>query len=145
MHVAQFVQRYPPALGGSEAYTARLCEYLAARGDAVTVWTSTAVALEEMWQEPRRAGGVSPPSGFPDPTRFASERTSPGAPCVDSGGSRPPLAGVNGVSVQRFAPLHFPGRRYLLKALSLVPHRLWQCLTAPCNPVCPAMWRAANR
>jgi glycosyltransferase involved in cell wall biosynthesis len=35
-------------------------------------------------------------------------------------------------------------RRYVLKALSLVPHRLWQCLTAPCNPICPAMWRDAN-
>ena len=36
MHVAHFVHRYPPALGGSEAYVARLSEYLAERGDDVT-------------------------------------------------------------------------------------------------------------
>ena len=45
----------------------------------------------------------------------------------------------------RYRPLRFPVRRYVLKALSLVPHRFWQCLTAPCNPVCPAMWLDANR
>ena len=57
MQVAQFVHRYPPALGGAEAYTARLCEYLAARGDDVRVWTTTAVELEEMW----RSGEPRPP------------------------------------------------------------------------------------
>jgi glycosyltransferase involved in cell wall biosynthesis len=49
------------------------------------------------------------------------------------------------VNLHRFAPLHFPARRYILKALSLFPHRFWQCLTAPCNPICPAMWRAVTR
>src|SRR5439155_1157544 len=34
MRVAHFVQRYPPALGGSEAYFARLSRYLAAAGAA---------------------------------------------------------------------------------------------------------------
>src|SRR5207237_5128597 len=52
---------------------------------------------------------------------------------------------VMGVGLTRHAPLRFPGRRYALKALSLLPHRLWQCLTTPCNPVCPAMWRDATR
>lgn len=102
MHVAQFVQRYPPALGGSEAYTARLCEHLAARGDRVSVWTTDAVELGAMW----------------------------GRGCL---------------RLRHYAPLHFPGRRYALKALSLFPHRRWRCLTAPCNPVCPAMWRDAGR
>jgi glycosyltransferase involved in cell wall biosynthesis len=37
------------------------------------------------------------------------------------------------------------GRRYLLKPLSVVPHRVWQCLTMPCNPIAPAMWRDAGR
>src|SRR5438132_2185462 len=49
MRVAHFVQRYPPALGGSEAYFARLSRSLAARGDQVTVFTTTAVALEAFW------------------------------------------------------------------------------------------------
>jgi glycosyltransferase involved in cell wall biosynthesis len=49
MRVAHFVQRYPPALGGSEAYFARLSRWLAAHGDDVTVFTSTAVDLEAMW------------------------------------------------------------------------------------------------
>ena len=50
MHVAQFVQRYPPALGGSEAYADRLTRYLVGRGDGVAVFTSTAVGLAEMWR-----------------------------------------------------------------------------------------------
>ncbi|MFO0826352.1 MAG: glycosyltransferase family 4 protein [Gemmataceae bacterium] len=49
------------------------------------------------------------------------------------------------LSTQRFAPLHFPARRYILKSLSLLPVRPWQCLTMPCNPVCPQMWQDAAR
>jgi glycosyltransferase involved in cell wall biosynthesis len=49
MRVAHFVQRYPPALGGSEAYFARLSRHLAAAGDRVTVFTTNAVALEAFW------------------------------------------------------------------------------------------------
>ena len=49
------------------------------------------------------------------------------------------------MGLTRYAPLHFPARRYVLKALSLLPHRRWQCLTTPCNPICPAMWRDASR
>src|SRR5437588_10763132 len=49
MRVAHFVQRYPPALGGSEAYFARLSRYLANRRDQVTVFTTTAVDLEAFW------------------------------------------------------------------------------------------------
>src|SRR5690349_9121920 len=120
MHVAQFVHRYPPALGGAETYTSRLCEYLAGCGDTVRVWTTTAVELSEFW----RAGGVSP--------LLSREET---------GGLRPPLARL---SIRRFPPLHFPLRRYVLKALSLLPVRRWQCLTAPCNPVCPGMWHEAG-
>ena len=49
MRVAHFVQRYPPALGGSEDYFARLSRYLAAGGDQVTVFTTTAVDLPAFW------------------------------------------------------------------------------------------------
>lgn len=49
MHLAQFVHRYPPALGGAEAYAKRLTGHLQRRGDRVTMWTSTAVHLEEFW------------------------------------------------------------------------------------------------
>src|SRR5579884_911918 len=49
MRVAHFVQRYPPALGGSEDYFARLSRYLAAAGDRVTVFTTTAVDLPAFW------------------------------------------------------------------------------------------------
>jgi glycosyltransferase involved in cell wall biosynthesis len=49
MRVAHFVQRYPPALGGSEAYFARLSRFLAARGHDVTVFTTTAYDLEAFW------------------------------------------------------------------------------------------------
>ncbi|MBA4191517.1 MAG: hypothetical protein C0467_26355 [Planctomycetaceae bacterium] len=119
MHLAQFVHRYPPALGGAELYTARLCEYLAACGDDVTVWTTTAVELNELW-------GVQGIRRLRLPT------------------SANPQAAENPL-VNRYPPLHFPLRRYILKAASLVPVRSWQCLTTPCNPVCPQMWRDAGR
>ena len=114
MRIAHFIQRYPPALGGSEAYFARLGRYLARQGDDVTVFTSTAVALEAFWS---RRG----------------ECLRPGETVED------------GVTVRRYPPLRWPGRRYLLKALSFVPHRPWQCLTQPCSPVSPAMWHDAGR
>ena len=49
LRVAHFVQRYPPALGGSEAYFARLSRHLAAAGDHVTVFTTNALDLEAFW------------------------------------------------------------------------------------------------
>lgn len=58
-------------------------------------------------------------------------------------GPSPPT--VVGGLVRKYQPVRFPLRRYLLKALSLIPHRTLQCLTSPCNPVCPAMWRDAGR
>jgi glycosyltransferase involved in cell wall biosynthesis len=51
MHVAHFVQRYPPALGGSEAYFARLGRYLAGAGARVTVSTTNAFDLDAFWSE----------------------------------------------------------------------------------------------
>lgn len=131
MHVAQFVQRYPPALGGSEAYAARLCEYHDEHGDDVTVWTTTAVELEDFWRSSRvRVPGYE-----------SGEKET--QPCLSL--PRPHALTPSHPRVRRYAPLHFPARRYVLKAVSLVPVRRWQCLTAPCNPVCPAMWRDAGR
>jgi len=109
MRVAHFIQRYPPALGGAEAYFARLSRYLVERGDEVTVFTSNAIALEAFWK--RDAKVVPAGSTIED-----------------------------GVRVRRYPLWHVPGRRYLLKVVSLFPQRLWQCLTMPCNPICPDMW-----
>ena len=79
LHVAHFVHRYPPALGGAEAYFARLSEYLAGCGDVVDVWTTTAVELAEMWGKsdptPR------PPHLPPPPIRPESAVARP-APAV---------------------------------------------------------------
>jgi glycosyltransferase involved in cell wall biosynthesis len=49
MRVAHFVQRYPPALGGSESYFYRLSRHLSQSGCQVTVWTTTALDLESFW------------------------------------------------------------------------------------------------
>jgi glycosyltransferase involved in cell wall biosynthesis len=49
MHIAHFIQRYPPALGGSEAYFARLSRYLVDSGHQVTVFTTNAYDLEAFW------------------------------------------------------------------------------------------------
>ncbi len=46
-------------------------------------------------------------------------------------------------TVRRFRPVTFPFRRYILKALSLVPVRPWQAALQPSNPLCPTMAVAA--
>ncbi|MBP3953703.1 glycosyltransferase family 4 protein [Gemmata sp. G18] len=143
MHVAQFVQRYPPALGGSEAYTARLCEYLAACGDGVSVWTSTAVELSEMW------GREDTPSPTP-PLNGEGLKTEERAEAAVFGSAPPSFlgkgaGGLGRLNLLRYPPLHFRGRRYVLKALSLLPLRRWQCFTTPCNPISLAMWQDAAR
>ena len=180
LRVAHFVQRYPPAVGGSEAYFARLGRFLTARGDAVTVFTSSAVGLTEMWRgsrEPRNGSespdmapgksvGASPPfplrEGGPGGLGGWAQATPATRADVVNPSPQPPPPGGEGVpaqlslptspvglsglfTVHRFPPLTFPGRRYLLKAASMLPLRGWQALTAPCNPVCPAMWAAAGR
>lgn len=77
MHVSLFVQRFPPALGGSEAYFARLADYHRSCGDSVTVWTTTAIELEAFW---RRGRQELPPSGFPvrrfSPIRFPGRKVA---------------------------------------------------------------------
>jgi glycosyltransferase involved in cell wall biosynthesis len=113
MRLAHFIQRYPPALGGSEAYFARLSRYCADRGDDITIFTSIALSLDAFW--------------------------SPTGSCVPSG-----IETEDGVTIRRYPLWRMHGRRWLLKPLSLVPHRLWQCLTMPCNPVSLAMWRDTN-
>jgi glycosyltransferase involved in cell wall biosynthesis len=115
LRVAHFVQRYPPALGGSEAYFARLSRFLVERGHRVTVFTTTADALESFWLPHR-------PS-FPSNT-----------------------SAIDGVEIRRYPlNLRFRGRRWLLKPLSLIPHRGWQSLTMTCNPLSWPMWRDADR
>jgi len=114
LRVAHFVQRYPPALGGSEAYFARLSRYLASCGDRVTVFTTTADALEAFWVP--RAASFGAGSSNVDGVEVR----------------RYPLS------------FRFRGRRWLLKPLSLFPQRGWQCLTVSCNPFAWDMWRAAG-
>ena len=110
MHIAHFVQRVPPALGGSEAYFDRLARFHRDSGDTVTTFTTTAIDLEAFWQSGRKE----------------TEATIDG-------------------EVRRYRPTHFPGRRYLLKAASLIPIPKWQALTLPCNPICFGMWRDAGK
>jgi glycosyltransferase involved in cell wall biosynthesis len=114
MRVAHFIQRFPPALGGSEAYFARLSRYLVCQGDTVDVWTTTALDLEAFWS----------PRG----------RCLPAGESVEEGGT-----------VRRYGLWRMRGRRWLLKPLSLLPGRTWRCLTMPCNPVAPRMWRDAGK
>lgn len=49
MHIAHFIQRYPPALGGSEAYFHRLGRFLTTLGHRVTVWSTVANDLSAFW------------------------------------------------------------------------------------------------
>jgi len=114
MRVAQFVHRYPPAVGGAEAWVARLSRGLAARGDAVTVWTTTAVDLEAMWRR-----------GFRE---YPLEETV-----------------EDGVRVRRYRlSMRFPGRKFVLKAATFIPHRPTQLRMIPSSPQSRRMWRAAK-
>src|SRR5262249_2949693 len=45
----------------------------------------------------------------------------------------------------RYAPWRWPGRRYLLKLLQLIPNHKWQCAMMPCNPISWRWWRDAQR
>jgi glycosyltransferase involved in cell wall biosynthesis len=47
--IAHFVHRYPPALGGSEAYFERLSRFFAEQGHAVSVFTTNAKDLGAFW------------------------------------------------------------------------------------------------
>lgn len=114
MRIAHFVQRYPPALGGSEAYFARLSRHLAEHGHQVTVFTTSAYDLEAFWTTRGR--------------------------CL-----RPGVAIEDGVEVRRYRLQRCPEHRHVLKLLSFLPHRLWQCLTMSCNPIALEMWRDAGR
>jgi glycosyltransferase involved in cell wall biosynthesis len=51
----------------------------------------------------------------------------------------------DGVKVRRYDLWRMHGRRWLLKPLSLLPHRTWQALTLPCNPISGRMWVDAGR
>jgi glycosyltransferase involved in cell wall biosynthesis len=114
MRIAHFIHRYPPALGGSEAYFARLSRHLVERGHQVTVFTTNAYDLESFWGTRGR--------------------------CVHPG-----VNIVDGVQVRRYRLRRCPEQRRILKVLSFLPHRFWQCLTVPCNPIAPDMWRDAGR
>lgn len=54
MHIAHFVQRVPPALGGSEAYFDRLAKFHRNFGDDVTTWSTTAIDLEAFWKKEKK-------------------------------------------------------------------------------------------
>ena len=114
MRIAHFVQRYPPALGGSELFFARLSRYFHASGHQVSVFTTTALDLEAFWSR--------------------DARLAPDGICTE-----------DGVEIRRYPISHWPARRYILKALTLVPNRKWQCMTLPCNPISWPMWLDADR
>ena len=115
MHVAQFVHRYPPAVGGAEAWAERLSRYLVSQGDRVTVWTTTALDLPAF----TRRGFRELPPGDSEQDGVTVRRFRP--------------------------DFRWPGRRLLMKAASLVPIRSWQAMTQPWAPVSLRMWQQAAR
>ncbi len=115
MRVAHFVHRYPPALGGSEAYFARLGRFLAAAGDEVVVFTTTALDLEAFWD----CRGRQVPAGV----------------AVEEG------VEVRRLPLRHLPFLH----RHFLKALSLIPLPRWQALTLPYNPIAPGLCHVQGR
>jgi glycosyltransferase involved in cell wall biosynthesis len=115
MHVAQFVHRYPPALGGAEAWTARLSHQLTAAGHRVTVFATTALDLSALTGRGHRE--LPPGTTNDGPVTVRRFRTD----------------------------LRFPGRRLLLTAASVVPNHSWRAMVVPWAPVSVDLWRAAGR
>ena len=115
MHVAQFIHRYPPALGGAEAWTARLSKHLTTSGHNVTVWTTTALDLTAF----TKRGKHETPAGITIEDGMTVRRYRP--------------------------EFRFPGRRFIFKAMSLFPVRSWQAMTVPWTPISFRMWRDAGR
>src|SRR5262245_20204098 len=114
MHVAQFVHRYPPAVGGAEAWAARLSRYLVASGNRVTVWTTTALDLLAF-------------------TRHGFRELPPGENEEDGASIR-----------HFAPSFRWPGRRLVFKTASLVPVRPWQAMTQSWAPLPLDMWRQAR-
>ncbi len=116
MRIAHFIHRYPPALGGAESYFARLSAFLRDQGDEVHVLTTTAIDLNAFW-------------------RSGTHELKAGSTLVD------------GIHIHRFSPaFRFPGRRYLLKPLSLLPFgNTWRCLLQPSSPLCPTLWHQVGQ
>ncbi len=52
---------------------------------------------------------------------------------------------ADNVTIYRHAIRHFPGRKVVLKALSLLPHPWIQGLTLPASPQLPSLWSLAGR
>ena len=105
MQVAHFIQRFPPALGGSEAYFHRLSCWLQERGHNVTVWTSTALDLGRFWCHEGRK------------TRAGIQHDA------------------TGLTIRRYDPSLWFARRHMLKLLSYLPQRWWQCHMQTHNPI----------
>lgn len=53
MRIVNIIQRYPPAIGGSETWCQEVCRYLAKRGHKVKVLTLDVHKEEEYWRDPR--------------------------------------------------------------------------------------------
>ncbi len=114
LRIAHFVQRYPPALGGSEAYFARLSRYLAARGHR----------RHRLHDDGPRPGGVPWPRPLP---AARHRRWKTASRCAAFRSLRLPAQ-----------------RWLLKAGVAAAGARSWQALTLPWNPLSPAMWRAAN-
>ena len=52
MRVLHLIQRYPPAVGGSETWCREVSRYLSATGDQVKVLTLDILEEEEYWRDP---------------------------------------------------------------------------------------------
>ena len=52
MRIVNVIQRYPPAIGGSETWCREVCQYLAAQGHQVRVLTIDVNREEEYWKHP---------------------------------------------------------------------------------------------
>jgi glycosyltransferase involved in cell wall biosynthesis len=53
MRIVNVIQRYPPAIGGSETWCQEVCRQLVCRGHQVEVLTMNINKEEEYWREPR--------------------------------------------------------------------------------------------
>jgi glycosyltransferase involved in cell wall biosynthesis len=111
VRIAWFSHRYYPCVGGAENYGRAMVRRFVAEGAQVDVLTSDA---HDLWY-------------FHDPRRRRVEE--------------PAESRVDGARVRRFRVRHYPGQRYVGRALSYLPHWPTRCRFESYMPILPGLGR----
>ena len=119
MRFLHLIQRYHPAVGGSEWYIKMLSEGLVQQGHSVEVLTTTALEVDSLWR---------------------SDRAHVGACLPQAGEHAAPLhEEINGVKVHRIRPRYLPFHGKTMTLLSFLPGLSFKGRFAMPGPLLPGV------